>query len=200
MLVLIKVKVASADALVAQNAIGRGELGHDQPASPEVLDEAAKDGVGDSGHGGQDGGGRDADVAYRERCGKESGRDKWVEGQLAGPAWDCFRVVSKLLHRMILLSFPVGNRRKFRGTRKAGASSAWHARGTSPVQKVKPAAVAGFDSLDFAQKQLFLGCVGLCGFGFAGIALGVLAAEAFYAASGVHELLLAGEKGVASRA
>jgi len=73
-LVFVKVKIASADALIAKHSVGRGELGHDQAASAEVLDEAAEDGVGDSGHGGEDGGGRDADVAYAERCGKVSGR------------------------------------------------------------------------------------------------------------------------------
>ena len=56
-------QVATADALVAQHAVGRSELGHDQAASAQVLDEAAEDGVGDAGHGGEDGGGGDADVA-----------------------------------------------------------------------------------------------------------------------------------------
>ena len=38
------------------------------------------------------------------------------------------------------------------------------------------------------------GCLG--SFGLAGVALGVLAAEAFHAAGGVHQLLLAGEERV----
>jgi len=37
-------------------------------------------------------------------------------------------------------------------------------------------------------------------FGFGSIALGVLAAEALYAAGGVHELLLAGKEGMAGGA
>jgi hypothetical protein len=66
MLVFVKVEITPADALVAQHAVGRGELGHDQSASAEVLDEAAEDGIGYSGHRGEDGGGGDADVAYAE--------------------------------------------------------------------------------------------------------------------------------------
>jgi len=56
-LVFVEVEVASADSLVAEEAVGGGELGHDQAASAEVFDEAAEDGVGDTGHGGEDGGG-----------------------------------------------------------------------------------------------------------------------------------------------
>jgi hypothetical protein len=65
-LVLIKMKVPSADALVAHHSVGRGELGHDQPASTEVFDEAAENGVGHAGHGCEDGCGRDADAANLE--------------------------------------------------------------------------------------------------------------------------------------
>ena len=45
-------------------------------------------------------------------------------------------------------------------------------------------------------RQLLLGG----GFGFAGVALGVFAAEALHAAGGIHELLLAREEGVAGGA
>ena len=38
------------------------------------------------------------------------------------------------------------------------------------------------------------------GFGFSRVALGVLAAEALHASGGVHELLLAGEEGMAGGA
>lgn len=38
------------------------------------------------------------------------------------------------------------------------------------------------------------------GFGFAGVAFGVLAAEALHSAGGIHELLLAGKEGVAGGA
>src|ERR1035441_996745 len=58
-----------ARSVGGNRAAGRGELGHDEAASAEVANEAAKDGVGDSGHRGQDRGGRDADGA---------------DGQLAG--------------------------------------------------------------------------------------------------------------------
>src|SRR5208283_5930090 len=60
--VFVEVKVASADALVAQHTVGRGELGHDQAASAKALDEAAEDGVGDAGHGREHGGGGDRNV------------------------------------------------------------------------------------------------------------------------------------------
>jgi len=55
-------------------------------------------------------------------------------------------------------------------------------------------------------KKCRLLCGGLCGFGgsggfgLAGVALGVLAAEALDATGGVHELLFAGEEGVAGGA
>jgi len=49
-------------------------------------------------------------------------------------------------------------------------------------------------------RNLLLRSFDLCGFGFAGIALGVFAAEALNAASRIHKLLLAGEKGMTRRA
>src|SRR5208282_835485 len=51
----------------------------------------------------------------------------------------------------------------------------------------------------FAQK-LFLRGLGLRGFGFGSVALGVLAAEALHATGGVHKLLLAGKEWVAGGA
>jgi len=44
-----------------------------------------------------------------------------------------------------------------------------------------------------ARELLFRG-FDFCGFGFAGVAFGVFAAEALDAAGGIHELLLAGEE------
>src|SRR5450755_3902435 len=49
-------------------------------------------------------------------------------------------------------------------------------------------------------KALLLRCFHFGGFGFASVAFGVLATEALDAASGIHELLLAGEEGVAGGA
>ena len=50
MLVLVKMKVPPLDPLVTQHAVSRSELGHDQPASAQALDEAAEDRVSDAGH------------------------------------------------------------------------------------------------------------------------------------------------------
>jgi hypothetical protein len=59
-LVFIEMQIAlGLLILLAQHAVGRGELGHDQAASAEVADEAAEDGVGDAGHGSEHGGGSD---------------------------------------------------------------------------------------------------------------------------------------------
>src|ERR1019366_1442540 len=100
-LVFVKVKVASLDALVAQYSVGGGELGHDQAASAKVLDEAAEDGVGDPGHGSEDSGGGDRNVSHLQ-----ARREKpWSGGDLAPPRRPCIRVVPELLHSMILRSF-----------------------------------------------------------------------------------------------
>jgi hypothetical protein len=42
--------------LLAQHAVGRGELRHDEAAAAEITNEPAEDRVGDAGHGGEDGG------------------------------------------------------------------------------------------------------------------------------------------------
>src|SRR5262252_7645552 len=75
MFVLVEVQVSSANALVAEQTVGRGELGHDQAASPELLDEAAKHGVRDAGHGRQDCGGTNFDCPD-----VESGRECSTDG------------------------------------------------------------------------------------------------------------------------
>src|SRR6266496_1108381 len=49
--------------LGAENAIGRGELSHDQAASAKIANEAAEDGVGYARHRGEDGGGEDGHSA-----------------------------------------------------------------------------------------------------------------------------------------
>jgi hypothetical protein len=48
---------------VADDAVGGGELGHHEAASAEIANEAAEDGVGDSSHGREHGGGTDFDGA-----------------------------------------------------------------------------------------------------------------------------------------
>src|SRR6266478_3308501 len=112
MLVFVEVQIASADTLVAEHAVGRGELGHNQPASAEILDEAAKDGVGDAGHGSEHGGGGDSDPADQ----KAGGEHPWLclcgAGALArcpvcgkmltGRSVRPARVVPELVHVSIL--------------------------------------------------------------------------------------------------
>ncbi len=52
------------------DAVGAGELGHDQAAAAEIADEAAEDGIGHAGHGREHGGGREGYRADRKLCGK----------------------------------------------------------------------------------------------------------------------------------
>src|SRR5450432_910202 len=82
----------------AQNAVGRSELGHDQPAAVEVADEAAKDRVGDAGHGREDGGGGDGDSADGKACGD------WARSGLQSSdcAMRALRSVPAFLHCSIL--------------------------------------------------------------------------------------------------
>src|SRR5206468_9897993 len=57
-LVFVEVKIAlGLLVFLAEDAVGRGELGHDESASAQVADEASKDGVGDARHGSEDCGG-----------------------------------------------------------------------------------------------------------------------------------------------
>jgi len=84
---------------VTDDAVGGGELGHHQPASAEIADEAAENGVGNAGHGREDGGGTDFDVAERER-----GGDAGVRGSDA-----LGRIVEKLGHELILAGLAKNN-------------------------------------------------------------------------------------------
>jgi len=70
MLVFLKIKIAQSFGGAARDAFGRSELGHEQTAATEAANDAAKEGVGDTGHGRQDGGGGDGQVANFEGCGK----------------------------------------------------------------------------------------------------------------------------------
>ena len=57
MLVSVESQVALGFAVfVAQDAVSRGELGHDQTAAAEVANEAAEDSIRNTGHGREDGG------------------------------------------------------------------------------------------------------------------------------------------------
>src|SRR5690349_14698477 len=83
----------------AQDAVGRGELGHDESASAEVADEAAEDGVGDSSHGSEHGGRRDRDSANQD--GLRHGLQSLCGG---GRLVRLHRTVPKLTHVSILSS------------------------------------------------------------------------------------------------
>ena len=68
MFVFVEVQVAASFFVFgAEDSVGRGELGHDKAAASEIADEAAEDGVGYSGHGGENGGGTDLDAADSQR-------------------------------------------------------------------------------------------------------------------------------------
>jgi hypothetical protein len=100
MLVFVEMKIAAPNAQVAQDAVSRGELGHDQTASAKVLDKAAEDGVGDPGHGRKHGGRSDANVPNLQDRRKQCG-----DGRLARPSHRYIRGVPELLHSLILRSF-----------------------------------------------------------------------------------------------
>ena len=62
--VFVEVEIAlSLLIFFAEHTVSRGELSHDQAASAQVANEAAEDGVGDAGHGGEDRRGGDGDGA-----------------------------------------------------------------------------------------------------------------------------------------
>src|ERR1035441_2240450 len=93
MLVAVKREVAlGLLVLVPDDAVGRGELGHHESAAAEITDEAAEDGVGDSGHGRENGGGTDFD-----------GAEGYGRGDADSPGSGALgRIVEKLGHELIL--------------------------------------------------------------------------------------------------
>ena len=67
MLVFIKMKIAfGLLVLSAEDAIGRGELGHNQATAGEIANEATEDRVGDARHWGKHGGGSNLDGAQAQ--------------------------------------------------------------------------------------------------------------------------------------
>ncbi len=67
MFVVVKVQIALALGFAAaEQPVGRGELGHDEPASTEVFDEAAEDSVRHPGHRGENRGGRNPHIADQD--------------------------------------------------------------------------------------------------------------------------------------
>jgi len=67
---------AAGVAAGGDHAVRGGELGHQEAAAALVADEAAEDGIGDAGHGRQDGGGLDANVGHVV-AGGEEGHQKY---------------------------------------------------------------------------------------------------------------------------
>ncbi len=64
MLVFIEMEIAlGLLVLLAEYAVGRGELGHDEAASAQVADEAAENRIRDAGHGSEHGRRGDLDAA-----------------------------------------------------------------------------------------------------------------------------------------
>src|SRR5580658_5857662 len=85
--------------LLAEHAIGRGELGHDQPAPTQVADETPEDRVSNASHRRQHSGGRNADIADGY-----AGGDRLQTLYLADNRARPTRVVPGLSHTSILLA------------------------------------------------------------------------------------------------
>src|SRR5271156_6001086 len=99
MLVFVEVQVSlGLLVLRPKHTVGRGELGHDQAASPEIANEAAKDRVRNARHGSQDCRGSNLKIAdhhpIRHTCGSDDGRP-YIR-----------RIVPVLAHPSILLPSP----------------------------------------------------------------------------------------------
>ncbi len=99
-LVFVEMKIAFCLLIfLAENAVGRGELGHDEAASAEVADKAAEDRIGNACHGREDGGGGDGDGTDLE-----AGRDRFQGRGLVGdsPRAVCLEVSQVLRMRQKL--------------------------------------------------------------------------------------------------
>ena len=62
-LVFLEIEIAESFLRAAGDALGAGELGHQEAAVAEAADDAAEERIGDSGHGGEDGARADGEVA-----------------------------------------------------------------------------------------------------------------------------------------
>src|ERR1700675_3449976 len=70
MLVFIKMEIALRFLIfLSEHAVSRGELGHDETAATKISNEATKNRVSDSRHGGEDCGGSNFDAADGKACG-----------------------------------------------------------------------------------------------------------------------------------
>src|SRR5271156_3352795 len=100
MFVFIEMEVAlGLLVLLAEHAIGRGELGHDQPAATQVANEPPEHRIGNAGHRRQHSGRRDVDIADRY-----AGRDRLQTLYLADNRARPTRIVPGLAHTSILLA------------------------------------------------------------------------------------------------
>ena len=69
MLVLVEMQIAlGLLVLRAKHAVGRSELGHDQPASAQVANEASEYRVSNARHGSQDGRRSNPHIADQQGC------------------------------------------------------------------------------------------------------------------------------------
>ena len=104
MLVFVKMQIALSFLIfLTQNTIGRGELGHDQPASAQVADEAAEDSVGHAGHGREHGGRSDFHAADHDSLRDWLARRRSLCSDGAYPVAPS-RIVPTLAHVSILSS------------------------------------------------------------------------------------------------
>src|ERR1700692_1008964 len=112
MLVFIEVQIAlGLLVFLAEHAVRRRELGHDQAAAPQVADKAAEHGIGDASHGCENRGRGDSDIADEESlwhqlqwlCLADKACPELVEGSVRPTRAFPIRVVPELLHISILL-------------------------------------------------------------------------------------------------
>src|SRR5450755_3740375 len=103
MLVLVEVEIAAANPQVAEHAVGGGEFGHDQAASAKMLDEAAKNRVGDARHRSEHRRRGNRHVTDAERAGK--GASTALARNFDRRSVRTARILPELLHSSILRPF-----------------------------------------------------------------------------------------------
>src|SRR4051812_37893364 len=96
MLVFVKMQVTAADLLVAQHAVRRGELSHDQPAAAVTADEPPEYGIGHACHRRQH---------RRRRQGHGSEQKARRHGRLGTSARISYRVFPEFRHITIVCDF-----------------------------------------------------------------------------------------------
>ena len=105
MLVLVEVQIAlRLLVLGTQDTVSRGELGHDQPASAKVPNEAAEHCVGHSRHGGKDRSRGEGDRADFECVGNRDEVSRTTLSTGGDARAYIGRIVPKLLHLLILVA------------------------------------------------------------------------------------------------